>query len=154
MSPIDKIYRNKTLPSILKGDKIVFTNGCFDILHPGHLDYLMRSSYLGDILVVGLNSDSSTKRLKGPNRPINSFESRSIMLAYFDFIDYVVEFDDDTPLEIIKEIKPSVLVKGGDYEFREIVGGDFVTSYGGTVTTLSFIPGYSSSKIIEKIKRQ
>ncbi len=131
--------------------KIVFTNGCFDILHLGHIDYLSKASDLGDILIIGVNSDASTRRLKGPTRPINNEEQRSVLLASLHFIDVVVVFDDPTPYELIKLIKPDVLVKGSDYNLSNIVGADIVQSYKGQVKTIEFLPGYSTSLIEEKI---
>lgn len=132
--------------------KIVFTNGCFDLLHVGHIAYLSEAASLGDILIVGLNSDSSVSQLKGPNRPVNNESSRSTMLASIFFIDAVVLFSEDTPLKLIKSINPDVLVKGGDYEVHRIAGAAEVLANGGEVKILSFLPGYSSSAIIEKIK--
>ncbi len=132
--------------------KIVFTNGCFDLLHAGHIAYLSEAASLGDILIVGLNSDSSVTQLKGPNRPVNNENSRATMLASMFFIDAVVLFSDDIPLELIKFISPDVLVKGGDYEVHQIAGSTEVLAAGGEVKILSFLPGYSSSALIEKIK--
>ncbi len=131
--------------------RIVFTNGCFDILHLGHVDYLSKASDLGDILIVGVNSDASTSRLKGPHRPINNEEQRSILLAAMHFIDAVIVFDDPTPLELIKMVRPDVLVKGSDYNLSNIVGADVVQSYNGQVKTIDFLPGYSTTLIEEKI---
>ena len=131
--------------------RIVFTNGCFDILHLGHIDYLSKASDLGDILIVGVNSDASTSRLKGPHRPINNEEQRSILLAAMHFIDAVIVFDDPTPLELIKMVRPDVLVKGSDYNLSNIVGADVVQSYNGQVKTIDFLPGYSTTLIEEKI---
>jgi len=131
--------------------KIVFTNGCFDILHLGHVDYLSKASDLGDILILGVNSDASTSRLKGPNRPINNEEQRSILLASMHFVDAVVIFDDPTPLELIKMVRPDVLVKGSDYNLSNIVGADVVQSYNGQVKTIEFLPGYSTTLIEQRI---
>ncbi len=131
--------------------RLVFTNGCFDILHLGHIDYLSKASDLGDILIVGVNSDASTSRLKGPHRPINNEEQRSILLAAMHFIDAVIVFDDPTPLELIKMVRPDVLVKGSDYNLSNIVGADVVQSYNGQVKTIDFLPGYSTTLIEEKI---
>ena len=131
--------------------KLVFTNGCFDILHLGHIDYLSKASDLGDILIVGVNSDASTSRLKGPHRPINNEEQSSILLAALHFIDAVIVFDDPTPLELIKMVRPDVLVKGSDYNLSNIVGADVVQSYNGQVKTIDFLPGYSTTLIEEKI---
>lgn len=131
--------------------KIVFTNGCFDILHLGHVDYLSKASDLGDILILGVNSDASTSRLKGPNRPINNEEQRSILLASMHLVDAVVIFDDPTPLELIKMVRPDVLVKGSDYNLSNIVGADVVQSYNGQVKTIEFLPGYSTTLIEQRI---
>ena len=134
------------------GKKIVFTNGCFDILHAGHIAYLSEAAGLGDVLIIGLNSDNSVSALKGPSRPINGESSRALMLASMFFIDAVVLFSEATPLELILSIQPDVLVKGGDYEIHQIAGSKEVLADGGEVKILSFLPGYSSSAIIEKIK--
>lgn len=134
--------------------KIVFTNGCFDILHPGHLDYLERSKGLGTKLVIGLNTDGSVSRLKGSNRPINDEEFRSRMLAALECVDLITLFDEDTPLELIREVKPDILVKGSDYRIEEIVGAEEVKRYGGEVKTISLLPGFSTTSLIENIKRK
>ncbi len=134
-----------------EGKRIVFTNGCFDIIHAGHVDYLQKAKSLGDVLVVGLNSDESIKRLKGENRPINPLEYRKKVLENLKPVDMVVVFDEDTPENLIKQVKPDVLVKGGDYTIDTIVGADFVMSYGGKVETIEFIYDISTSKIINKI---
>ena len=134
------------------GKKIVFTNGCFDILHLGHVDYLSKAADLGDILIVGVNSDASTKVLKGPGRPINDEVQRTTLLASLHFTDGIVLFDESTPLELIKMIRPDVLVKGSDYNLSNIVGSDVVQSYNGSVQTIDFIPGYSTTLIEERIK--
>lgn len=134
------------------GEKIVFTNGCFDLLHIGHLSYMLKAASLGTKLVIGLNSDASVKRLKGEGRPINAELSRSLMLASLFFVDAVAVFSEDTPLELIKEILPDVLVKGGDYEIKNIVGASEVFANGGTVQTIDFVNGYSSTNLINKIK--
>lgn len=136
------------------GEKVVFTNGCFDILHYGHLHYLAQARDLGDRLVIGLNSDASVKRLKGEHRPIQAIQTRLMMLASLAFVDAVVCFDEDTPLTLINTIQPDILVKGGDYKPTEIVGATEVMMAGGTVKVLSFIPGYSTSAIEQKIKEQ
>ncbi|MCD4795724.1 MAG: D-glycero-beta-D-manno-heptose 1-phosphate adenylyltransferase [Candidatus Cloacimonetes bacterium] len=135
-----------------KGKKIVFTNGCFDILHAGHIKYLQEAKELGDILIIGLNSDDSIKRLKGKERPINSQTDRAVVLGGLSSVDYVVIFQEDTPLNLIKHIKPDILVKGGDWKVEEIVGSDIVLSYNGQVKSLSFIEQISTSLIIKKIK--
>ncbi len=132
------------------GEKIVFTNGCFDILHVGHTRYLQQARQLGDLLVVGLNSDASVRRLKGPDRPINGEIARAEVLRALRPVDYVIVFEEDTPLDLIKEIKPNVLVKGGDWALDQIVGSDVVRSAGGTVQSLPFVDGFSTTSIIEK----
>ncbi len=136
-----------------KGRKVVFTNGCFDIIHPGHISYLGEAASYGDVLIVGLNTDRSVKELKGESRPINDEFSRSQLLASMFFIDAVVLFDEETPAELIEFVDPDVLVKGGDYSIETIVGAKAVLDKGGEVKVLSFIPGYSSSAIIEQIKK-
>lgn len=136
----------------LQNQKIVFTNGCFDLLHLGHVDYLEKARFLGDKLVLGLNSDDSVSRFKGPQRPIQDQNSRARVLAALQFIDLVVFFNEDTPLNLITEIQPDILVKGSDYLAENIVGADVVKSGGGVVKTIDFVPGYSTSKIVEKIK--
>ncbi len=136
-----------------QGKKIAFTNGCFDLLHLGHVDYLEKARALGDKLILGLNSDSSVSRFKGQNRPIQDQNSRARVLAALQFVDLVVFFNEDTPLNLITEIQPDILVKGSDYLAENIVGADVVKRNGGVVKTIDFIPGYSTSKIVEKIKR-
>lgn len=135
-----------------KGEKVVFTNGCFDILHAGHIHYLNEAATLGQRLILGLNTDNSVKRLKGDTRPINDEKTRSLVLSAMYFVDAIVLFDEETPLSLIKEIMPDVLVKGGDYTIDTIVGAKEVLENNGEVKTLSFVPGYSSSSIINKIK--
>jgi rfaE bifunctional protein nucleotidyltransferase chain/domain len=132
--------------------KIVFTNGCFDILHRGHVTYLNEAKKLGDLLVVGLNSDSSVKRLKGLDRPINSEEDRSFVLGQLKAVDFVEIFSEDTPLNLILKIKPQILVKGGDWKIDQIVGAREVISWGGEVYSLNFVDGYSTTSIIQKIQ--
>jgi len=145
----------------LKNQTVVFTNGCFDILHPGHVTYLAKAASLGNKLIVGLNSDDSVRSLnKAENRPINSHDSRALVMAALGFVDLVVIFQDSTPEYLIKMLKPDVLVKGGDYDADEtnpnsksyIVGAEFVKSYGGTVKTIDLVDGYSTTAIIEKMK--
>jgi rfaE bifunctional protein nucleotidyltransferase chain/domain len=131
--------------------KIVFTNGCFDILHAGHADYLNKAKSLGDILVVGINSDASVRRIKGEKRPILPQQMRAYLLDNLKPVDYVVIFEEDTPLELIKAIKPDVLVKGADWDLERIVGADFVLSYGGRVERIPFSFDVSTSKVIERI---
>jgi len=137
-----------------EGKKIVFTNGCFDLLHVGHIKYLSQAKDLGDILIIGLNSDKSVKKLKGNNRPINSFEDRAKLLAALKSVDLVIMFEEQTPENLIKEIIPDVLVKGGDYDIEEIVGYQTVIDNGGRVKTLSFYEGYSSTNYIDKINKR
>lgn len=134
--------------------KIVFTNGCFDILHLGHLKLLRDASELGDILVVGLNSDKSVKINKGDSRPINNQNYRASMLEFFDFIDYIVLFNEKDPMGIIKKIRPDVLVKGGDYKKNQIIGAEFVEKSGGTVKIFKFVKNYSTTNLIDKIISQ
>ncbi len=136
----------------LKNDKIVFTNGCFDILHRGHLEYLAHSSDMGDRLIIGLNSDASVKKIKGDSRPLNDEYSRGYALASLGFVDAVVVFDEETPEELIKTLKPDILVKGSDYSENEIVGGAFVKENGGEVKTIPLTEGFSTTNFIEKIK--
>lgn len=136
-----------------KERNIVFTNGCFDILHLGHIDYLSKAADLGDKLIVGINSDASVKRLdKGAARPIQDEESRAILIAALHFTDAVIIFDEDTPYDLIKIIQPDVLVKGGDWKPEDIVGSDIVKAKGGSVTTIDYLPGYSTTDIERKIK--
>ncbi|MGI4991325.1 D-glycero-beta-D-manno-heptose 1-phosphate adenylyltransferase [Halobacteriovorax sp. GFR7] len=134
------------------GKKIVFTNGCFDILHRGHLMYLNEAKKLGDILIIGLNSDSSVKRLKGEDRPVNSEDDRQFMLENLKSVDKVFIFEEDTPYDLINAVLPSVLVKGGDWAIDQIVGHDIVTANGGQVLSLNFEDGYSTTNLIEKIQ--
>ena len=133
---------------------IVFTNGCFDLLHYGHLHYLAAARDLGDRLVVGLNSANSVKRLKGAHRPLNDELTRQHLLAALAFVDAVVVFEEDTPFELIKRIKPHILVKGGDYALHQIVGADIVLENGGQVLSLPFIEGYSTTQLEQRIKAQ
>ena len=135
-----------------KDKKIVFTNGCFDILHLGHLEYLAKSRELGDVLIVGLNSDASVRGVKGPGRPINNEHARAMALASLTFVQAVVLFDQPTPYELIKIIQPDILVKGNDYAIHQIVGHDIVTERGGEVITIELTEGFSTSGIIERIK--
>lgn len=138
-----------------KDEKLVFTNGCFDILHQGHVDYLSRASDLGTKLIVGVNSDDSVRRLgKGEGRPLQDQNSRSLILASLQFVDQVIIFDEDTPLELIKLTQPDVLVKGSDYKIEEIVGHDVVLAKGGKVIPLDFLEGYSTSRIVEKARQK
>ncbi len=133
--------------------KIVFTNGCFDILHPGHIHLLNKAKELGDVLVVGLNSDESVRRLKGAGRPVFSQQDRKRMLLALRYVDAVIIFDEDTPKRLIEEVQPDVLVKGEEYEMEEIVGADFVIRHGGKVVRVKMLEGYSTSSIINKLKK-
>tara|TARA_B100001540_G_C15774949_1_gene628216 strand:- start:697 stop:1161 length:465 start_codon:yes stop_codon:yes gene_type:complete len=134
--------------------KIVFTNGCFDLLHVGHIRYLSQAKKLGDFLIIGLNSDRSVKKLKGKDRPINSFEDRATLLSALNSVDLVIKFEEQTPENLIKDIVPDVLVKGGDYNIEDIVGYQIVIKNGGQVKTLSFYDGYSSTNYIDKINKR
>lgn len=135
----------------LQGEKIVFTNGCFDLLHVGHTRYLTQARLLGDLLVIGLNSDSSVKRLKGPTRPLIDEQERKELLLALRSVDYVCIFEEDDPLELIKQVRPHVLVKGGDWPVEKIVGANFVASTGGLALSLPFVDGRSTTSIINKI---
>ena len=133
------------------GQRIVFTNGCFDLLHPGHVDYLQRARALGDVLIVGLNSDNSIRGLKGVNRPINPLADRSTMLGALTCVDLVVPFDEETPINLISALLPDVLVKGGDYNSNDIVGAKEVRANGGEVVVMPFVGAYSTSSLIQRI---
>ena len=135
------------------GQKVVFTNGCFDLLHLGHVDYLENAKNLGDKLIIGLNTDSSVSRFKGPERPLQDQNSRARILAALQFVDLVVFFNENTPLDLISQLLPNVLVKGSDYLAENIVGADVVKKNGGVVKTIDFVPGYSTTRIVEKIKK-
>jgi rfaE bifunctional protein nucleotidyltransferase chain/domain len=137
-----------------KDQKIVFTNGCFDLLHLGHIDYLSKAKDHGNVLIVGVNTDASVQRLKGENRPVKDEVSRSMIMASLQFVNAVVLFDEDTPYELIKLVQPDVLVKGSDYEPEDIVGYDIVKARGGEIVTIDFLAGYSTTGIIEKIKSE
>ncbi len=156
---VHKIHTKDKLGLLLnkwrfKEEKLVFTNGCFDLLHRGHIDYLSKARDLGTKLIVGLNSDNSVKRLnKGDNRPLQDEESRALILASLHFVDIVVVFDEETPYELIQLVKPDVLVKGADYEIEEIVGHDIVLENGGEVKTIAFLEGYSTSSIVKKARQ-
>lgn len=152
-----KVLSSSNTEAVLNGyreqkKKIVFTNGCFDLLHIGHVRYLEQAKSLGDILVVGINSDSSVKRLKGPTRPIQNENDRAEILASLKAVDHTIIFDEDTPLRLIQNVNPNLLVKGGDWKIDQIVGSDFVLSRGGEVKSLQFIEGRSTTSIIEKSK--
>jgi len=136
-----------------EGKIIVFTNGCFDIIHVGHTSYLAQAKLLGDVLIIGVNTDDSVKRLKGPTRPVNNQNDRAEVLVALKSVDIAVFFDEDTPKRLIELVKPDVLVKGGDYTIPQIVGADFVLVNGGDVKVIPYVEGKSTSKIIEKINR-
>ena len=147
--PFDQIG-NLFSDSFRNKHKLVFTNGCFDVLHRGHIYYLSRAREFGDLLVLGLNSDESVSRLKGPGRPVNPQLARAEVLGGLAFVDHIVIFPEDTPLKLIKTIKPHILIKGGDYKVDEIVGYQEVQSWGGMVKTIPLLEGYSSSSIIDR----
>lgn len=149
-----KYINDQQLSELQLQNKVVFTNGCFDILHAGHVSYLNDAKAQGDFLVVGLNSDDSVKRLKGEERPVNNQENRKYVLENLKPVDMVVLFKEDTPYELIKELKPNVLVKGGDWKPEQIVGSDIVLKNGGEVKSLLFIDGLSTTNIIEKVRTQ
>ncbi len=130
--------------------KIVFTNGCFDILHRGHIEYLAKAAGYGDVLIIGLNTDNSVRRLKGPSRPVQDENARAMILASLNFVHAVTLFDEETPYKLIEKVQPDVLVKGGDYKIEDIVGYDLVKAKGGQVVTLEFVKGYSTTGIINK----
>lgn len=132
--------------------KVVFTNGCFDLLHQGHIDYLATAADKGDVLIIGLNTDASITRLKGKGRPVQDERSRAMLLSSLRFVDAVVLFDQDTPYDLIKLVKPDVLVKGSDYKAEDIVGYDIVTENGGEVVTVDYLDGFSTSGLINQIK--
>lgn len=154
-----KIYDLPSLKTMVtawqkEGKKVVFTNGVFDLLHIGHITYLAKASEMSDKLIIGLNSDSSVKRIKGENRPINDQNNRAALLAALFFVDAVVVFEDDTPLNLITALMPDILVKGADYSVENIVGAKEVIANGGEVKTINFVEGYSSTSIIESIRNQ
>jgi len=153
----EKIITDETLGPLLtywrlKDNRIVFTNGCFDILHRGHIEYLSKTASLGDIVVVGLNSDRSVRKIKGNDRPLQDEYSRALVMASLKQVTGVCLFDEETPYNLISRVKPDVLVKGGDYKVEEIVGADVVKAYGGEVVTIDFLKGYSTSVLIERIQ--
>ncbi len=137
----------------LLGKKVVFTNGCFDILHAGHIASLMEAAQHGDVLVAGINADASVKKLKGPERPVNDERSRAFLIASLAVVDAVIIFPEDTPRELITTIKPDVLVKGGDYKIEDIAGAKEVLAWGGQVFQNPIVPGFSTTTLIEKIQR-
>jgi D-beta-D-heptose 7-phosphate kinase/D-beta-D-heptose 1-phosphate adenosyltransferase len=152
-----KIIKQRDLKAIVKrhkkaGKKIVFTNGCFDVIHAGHVDYLEKAKKYGDILIVALNTDSSVKKIKGKTRPIVSENDRAKVVAGLGCVDYVTFFNETTPFEIIKNLIPDILIKGADYKSHEIVGNDIVRNYGGKVIRIKLLKGRSTTEIIKKIK--
>ncbi|MEF3255414.1 MAG: D-glycero-beta-D-manno-heptose 1-phosphate adenylyltransferase [Deferribacterales bacterium] len=151
MAIINRDDIKSELEKVRKGKKVVFTNGCFDILHIGHVKYLFEAKKLGDILVIGVNTDESVKRLKGEKRPINRLYERMVMLDALKPVDMVTYFDEDTPYNLIKDIVPDVLVKGGDWGVEQIVGHDIVKGNGGKVYSLSYEDGFATTNIIEEI---
>jgi len=157
--PKTKVHSAESLASEVKrwkseGKKVVFTNGCFDIVHRGHVEYLSASAELGDVLVVGVNSDASVRRLgKGPERPIQDQVTRATILGSFGFIDAVVIFDEDTPLRLIETIVPQVLVKGSDWKGKGVVGQEFVEAAGGQVVLIDVVDGFSTTSIVERIRK-
>jgi len=152
MSLVDRAKAKKIIGKWRADHKIiVFTNGCFDIIHRGHIEYLRKAKLLGDVLIVGLNSDASVRRIKGEPRPYQSEQDRAAISDAMEMVDLVVIFDEDTPLDLICELKPDVLVKGGDYDHRSIVGAKEVESWGGHVIIIPFLKGYGTSKLVEKI---
>ncbi len=152
-----KIIDRENLPNLIQQIKsqnktIVFSNGCFDLVHRGHVEYLAKATDLADIFILGLNTDKSVSRLKGSSRPLQDEYARATLMAGFSFIDYVILFEEDTPLELITSIQPNVLVKGNDYKIENVVGYNIVQKTGGTVQTIELTEGYSTSIIINKIK--
>ena len=159
MNTADKIYDLEDLQQQIldwkqSGDKIVFTNGCFDILHLGHIDYLEKAAKKGNKLVIGLNTDDSVRKLKGQARPINNEYARSRMLCALSFVDAVISFGEQTPYNLINDLQPTVLVKGSDYLAENIVGADIVIGIGGSVETINLVDGYSTTNIIDKLSKQ
>lgn len=157
MKPVSKVLAGSSLEEAIafyrkENKKIVFTNGCFDLLHIGHVRYLEQAKSLGDVLIVGINTDASVQALKGPTRPIQNENDRAEILASLKAVDHTVLFGEETPLNLIKQIKPNLLVKGGDWKPDQIVGSDFVLANGGQVQSLQFINGKSTTSIIEKSK--
>ena len=145
---IDFIKKNR---SSFDEKRIVFTNGCFDILHVGHVEYLFQARSKGDVLIVGLNSDQSVKRLKGKSRPINPENARAVILAALECVDFVIFFEEDTPYHLIKEVQPNILIKGGDYSIDTIIGADIVLQNGGVVETIPIVEGFSTTGILKQV---
>lgn len=153
---LSKIIPAKKLDSLLtlwhfQQKKIVFTNGCFDLLHLGHVDYLCKAAEFGDVLMIGLNTDASVGRIKGSSRPVNDQHARAMLLAALQFVHAIVLFDEDTPYELIKKVQPDVLVKGKDYYEKDVVGYDIVKAKGGSVQTIDLVEGYSTTNLIRRI---
>ncbi|MBN2669602.1 MAG: D-glycero-beta-D-manno-heptose 1-phosphate adenylyltransferase [Bacteroidales bacterium] len=153
----DKILNQDQLKKILsqiraEEQSVVFSNGCFDLVHLGHIEYLSKAADLADVFILGLNTDESVQRLKGTKRPLQDQKSRAMLMASLSFIDYVVLFNEDTPYELIQTVQPDVLVKGDDYKIEEVVGFDIVQKKGGKVITIELTKGYSTTNIVEKIK--
>ncbi len=152
-----KLYTKETIATVIEdwktnNQKIVFTNGCFDILHRGHVEYLAKAKDLGTILIIGLNTDDSVKRLgKAPDRPINNEETRAIVLSALECVDAIILFNEDTPLQLIEFILPNVLVKGSDYKVENIIGYKAITENGGEVKTIDFVQGFSTTSILKKL---
>ncbi|TSD67719.1 D-glycero-beta-D-manno-heptose 1-phosphate adenylyltransferase [Inquilinus sp. KBS0705] len=154
-----KIVSRSGLPVLINewkaaGQKLVFTNGVFDLVHIGHLSYLSKAAMMGNKLIIGLNSDESVQLLKGPDRPVNKVDTRAMLLASLFYVDAVVVFNEPTPADLIEQILPNVLVKGADYDGKKIAGADAVLAAGGKVTTIEFVNGQSSTAIINKIRQQ
>ncbi len=152
----DKILGKESLVDKLnlwrkEGKTIVFSNGCFDILHRGHVEYLSKAADLGDVLLIGLNTDASVKRIKGPSRPVNDEKARAVVLAALEFVDAIMFFEEDTPYELIKTVQPDVLVKGKDYKAEDIVGYDIVINKGGKVETIELVDGFSTTNILKSM---
>lgn len=159
ITPRDKILKRTDAHNLgeklrREGKLIVFTNGCFDILHRGHIEYLEYAKSQGDVLIVGINDDESVRRLKGHKRPVNKLEDRMYILASLYMTDFIIPFSEDTPYELIKEIRPHIIVKGGDYKPENVVGKDIVESYGGKVIIAPYKKGYSTSSLLDKIKKE
>lgn len=153
---LKKIKRLSQLQNIVgqfksEGKTVVFTNGCFDLIHPGHIMYLCEAKEMGDLLIVGLNSDASIRKIKGKDRPIINEAGRITILSGLECVDYIAVFDESTPLKLIKTLKPDIIVKGADWKDKGIIGADFVRSYGGEVRTVNLVKGYSTTNLIKKI---
>jgi D-beta-D-heptose 7-phosphate kinase/D-beta-D-heptose 1-phosphate adenosyltransferase len=146
--------KRRLAPTRRQGKRIVFTNGCFDLIHPGHVRYLGAAKRLGEVLVVAINSDASVRRVKGPNRPLVRERDRCEVVAALEMVDYVTVFNEDTPYDLIKAVQPDVLVKGGDWKVAEIVGADIVRARGGVVRSLRFAGGYSTTRLLERIGKK